>query len=77
MLWQPSACCKYYAVLQPFGDSRATVCKVAAMSEVVVGLLGPCHVQAALNGVGLQVLVVAFYSLMWLLKLGGLHSGPQ
>lgn len=53
------------------------VCKVAAMSEVVVGLLGPCHVQAALNGVGLQVLVVAFYSLMWLLKLGGLHSGPQ
>lgn len=47
------------------------------MPEGVVGLLRPCHVQAALNGVGLQVPVIAFYSLVWLLQLGGLHFGPQ
>lgn len=46
------------------------------MPEGVVGLLGPCHVQAALNGVGLQVPVTAFYSLVWLLQLGGLHFWP-
>lgn len=47
------------------------------MPEGVVGLLGPCHVQAALSGVGLHVPVTAFYSLVWLLQLGGLHFGPQ
>lgn len=55
---------------------RATLCKVIGMPEGVVGLLGPCHVQAALNGVGLQVPVTAFYSLVWLLQLGGLHFWP-